>query len=477
MPAQPTTVDKPASPLAELLYLAAPTVAQMASYTAMQFIDRLMLSRGGELQATAAANSGMLAFSMIALGMGSIVMVNTLVSQSFGRGEKRRCGRYLWQGIWLAVFFGLLLLPVRSLAGPIFHAFGHPPDLARMEAVYFRILLMSATAKLAGTSVGQFLLGINRPLGVLGSAVVGVGVNAVAAWCVVLGHGGFHPHGVAGAAWAQNLGVTCEMATLAAIALLRSDLRRSFGVFDIALRPAELLTLIRIGIPSGAQWFSDVLAWSIFCNGVVGKLGAAAMAGNTFMLSYMVMSFMPAYGLSTAVLSLVGRYIGRGQPDVAIRRANLGFAVTAVYIVCCGTVFVTCRTQLMHLFTHDPLVVHVGSIYLIFAAIYELTDSMYIIYSGGLRGAGDTLVPAVVMAALCWSITVGGGYAVARWIPMINGQPFYGGPWIMACIYGAILGLFIRRRFARGRWRRIHLEPQRDDDAASNASVIPATLS
>ena len=31
-------------PLAELLYLALPTVAQMASYTVMQFVDRIMLA-------------------------------------------------------------------------------------------------------------------------------------------------------------------------------------------------------------------------------------------------------------------------------------------------------------------------------------------------------------------------------------------------------------------------------------------------
>ena len=35
------------SPVVELLGLAAPTVAQMASYTLMQFIDTLMLSRVG----------------------------------------------------------------------------------------------------------------------------------------------------------------------------------------------------------------------------------------------------------------------------------------------------------------------------------------------------------------------------------------------------------------------------------------------
>ena len=45
------------------------------------------------------------------------------------------------------------------------------------------------------------------------------------------------------------------------------------------------------------------------------------MAANTFMMRYMVVSFMPAFGMGTAVTALVGRYIGRGRPDVAARRA------------------------------------------------------------------------------------------------------------------------------------------------------------
>ena len=51
---------------------------------------------------------------------------------------------------------------------------------------------------------------------------------------------------------------------------------------------------------------------------------------------------------------------------------------------------------------------------LIFAAVYQFFDAMYIVYNGALRGAGDTLVPAVMTGVLCWGITVFGGYAVAR---------------------------------------------------------------
>jgi Na+-driven multidrug efflux pump len=39
------TADRPVRPLVELLTLAAPTVAQMASYTFMGFIDTVIVSR------------------------------------------------------------------------------------------------------------------------------------------------------------------------------------------------------------------------------------------------------------------------------------------------------------------------------------------------------------------------------------------------------------------------------------------------
>jgi MATE family multidrug resistance protein len=91
---------------------------------------------------------------------------------------------------------------------------------------------------------------------------------------------------------------------------------------------------------------------------------------------------------------------------------------------------------------------------LIFAAIYQIFDAIYIIYCGALRGAGDTLVPALATAGLCWLCVVGLGYAVATWLP----QAGLAGPWTVATIYGVVLGLFMWVRFARGAWRDIRIE-------------------
>lgn len=447
------------SPILELLALATPTVAQMGSYTLMQFIDTLMLSRVGETQATAASNSGMLAFSIISFGVGVLWVINTLVSQAFGREDRAACGRYLWQGVWFGLGMSLLLMPLLPVAPHVFLGFGHEPGLVHQEALYIRIVLGATVFKMIGTTFWQFLLATDRPAQVMTATIVGVAINALAAWAMVFGHLGFRRMGIAGAAWGQNVGVFVETCLLVLFAT-RPHFRRLYNLGDWKPRWREMRTLIVVGVPSGLQITADVLAWSLFSVWVLATFGTKAMAANTFTMRYMVLSFMPAFGISTAITALVGRYIGRGQPDVAMHRANLGFGLTAVYMVTCGLFFFLGRHRLIHLFTHDPEVLKTGAMLLTFAAIYQFFDAVYITYNGALRGAGDTLVPAIATGVLCWGITVLGGMIVARRWPQFGPA----GPWAAATVYGIVLSIFIYVRFRRGAWRNIRLEGKSTTD-------------
>jgi MATE family multidrug resistance protein len=169
---------------------------------------------------------------------------------------------------------------------------------------------------------------------------------------------------------------------------------------------------------------------------------------------------MPAFGISTAVTALVGRYIGRGRPDLAVRRAHLGFATAVVYMLGCAVLFTLARRPLMGLFTQDPEVLSLGATLLMFAAAYQLFDAIYIVYYGALRGAGDTFVPAVATGVLCWGVTVAGGFLVARHWHELGPA----GPWGVALAYGIILGVFMLARFNRGKWRAIRLDAPADAD-------------
>ncbi|HEV7299563.1 MAG TPA: MATE family efflux transporter [Tepidisphaeraceae bacterium] len=454
---------KPQRPIVELLALALPTIAQMASYTAMQFADTLQLAVGaGDVAATAAGLAGFMVFCVQGWCFGALMCVNTLVSQSVGAGKNADCGRYLWQGIWFGIIGGLVLVPTMIFVRPILEYMGHGPQLIADANTYYSIEVLALPVRLAGLALGQFMLGIGRPRITLFAAVIAVAVDVGLNFIFITGRYGFPAYGVAGAAWATNAAVCVEAGIIAGFAF-GPKLRGVYQTMRAKLHGPSIKQLIRIGFPSGIQVVSEIAAWFVFMMWIMAMYGQATMAANNYMMQYMKVSFMPAFGLSGAVTALVGRYVGMGRLDLARRRAHLGFAVATTYMISCGLVFWFGRHHLIQLFSDDPEVVRIGAILLALAAVYQLVDALYIIYIGALRGVGDTAVPAWITAILCWSIVVGGGALVAnRW-------PSFGplGPWLMAVTYGVILGGILLIRFSRGNWKAIVTKDAPVQDPAS----------
>jgi MATE family multidrug resistance protein len=464
----PVDPEHPArSPLAELLLLALPTIAQMASYTVMQFGDTWMLAVLGVNEPTAAGNAGIFAFSIIGFGWGVLMCVNTLVSQNYGQKDYASCGRYLWQGVWFGLAYSLLVFPMIPLAGKAFSLFGHDPELVKLETSYFTVAVMGIPVKMASTALGQFLLAINRPWVTMFAAMCGAGINFFFNWLLIYGNWGFPAMGVAGAAWATNAAVAVEMLVLLAV-VLSARVRGRFNTADVRPRWSMMKVLLGIGVSSGLQLVADVLAWGLFVIWVMAQFGTAAMAATNFAFRYLSVSFMPAFGVATACTALVGRYIGAGRPDISAKRAHLGFYVTAIYMLTCGAAYVVFRHDLMRLFTSDPEVLKIGAVVMICAGAYQLFDAMYLVYNGALRGAGDTFVPFVATAVLCWSITVLGGYLTAVYLPEVG--PI--GPWIVGTIYGGVIGVFLLVRFTRGGWRRINLEKDQGVESEVRAATV-----
>jgi MATE family multidrug resistance protein len=466
------------SPLAELLILAAPTVAQMASYTVMQFVDRIMLAEVSDLHATAAGTAGLTYFCVIGFGFGVLLVVNTLVSQSFGRKDLRATGQYLWQGLWFGVAFGFLTLVLWPIAPWLFRVMGHEPNVAALEATYIQVCSLAGFIKLASTGLSQFLLGIQRPTIVFVGTLVGIVANLFFNWLLIYGNWGFPAMGVAGAAWGTNAAVLMEFIVMG-LYCARRPFVREYNTGDWRLRWSEFKVMIRVGIPSGFQLICDISAWAVFLNVIVGSFGTAALSATTFAFTYMSLCFMPAVGVGSAVTALVGNYIGMKRYDVAEQRAHLGFFLCAVYMVAVGLILFALRFKLMAVFSPHPEVQSIGATILVFVAIYQLFDAMFIVYVGAARGAGDTLVPAVVQAILVWTIVVGGGGLIAKYAPQFG----VSGPWTLATIFGAILGIFLLVRFRRGGWKTIDLTvpPTSNvgDDSArlenSNEPVASAT--
>jgi len=482
-------------PIVEVLTIALPTIATMASYTLMQFADAIMVSRIGPDPAYVAAqgNGGMVVWLAMSFVVGLTGVINTYVAQHMGAGSPRKAGAYGWVGIWMSLAAAVLVIPYVFAMGEVFAMLDHPPRQIAMETSYAKILAYGAFFTMGARAISQFFFGLHRPGIVLISAIAGNTVNVVANAVLIYGSdgpGGGLPLGeqaawlattlgapalgVDGAAWGTVIGSAVELAVPTAI-FLSPAVSRAYGTRAAWLpRWGAFRDVWRIGWPGGLMTINEMICWGYLMIVLLAAAGRAAgddpelhNAVGWIGLRYMHMAFMPAIGISFAVTAVVGRHMGRGDPDAAARRAWIGLAMSVGWMAFCGLVFVVFREPLIFAFTEEDApaaqvdrMLAIGSGVLIAAAFFQVFDAIGITMSGALRGAGDTVWPGVVTVVLSWTCVVGVGHLLVAFAPGLGSI----GPWIGAALYFTALGIVLLGRFVQGRWRSIRLvqEPAED---------------
>ncbi|MDA1007883.1 MAG: MATE family efflux transporter [Planctomycetota bacterium] len=450
-----------------------PTVIAMMSYTIMQFVDAMMVARISPAAVAAQGNGGIWSWCLLAALVGVVSLVNTFAAQNMGAGRPFEAARYAWAGIWIAIGSWAVVMVPWALALPtVFGWMGHDPDVERMEISYGQILAFSSVIPLIGKALSGFFFGIHRPRVIAIAAVVGNIANLIVAYAFILGPEGipelglpgvwFVPKlGVLGAAIASIAGTTVELCVPVFI-VCRPAFAREFHFFG-AWRPAwgPIKDLIRIGWPAALQSLNEMVTWALFMSVLVGRFGTVELAAGWAALRYMHLSFMPAIGFGTACAALVGRAIGAGDHDRAALFARTAVRMALGYMLAWGILMIVFRREMIGVFADAPgedaevleRIIHVGSRVMICAAIFQVFDAIGIVFSGALRGAGDTVWPAVVTVFWSWSLIVGLGWYFVEFHPQWGSI----GPWIGASLYISAIGLTLWWRFHRGHWRTIQL--------------------
>jgi len=490
----------PVGVMREMFRIAAPSVATMASYTLMQFFDRLMVKDIGPdaVYLAAHGNAAIATWTLLTLAVGAIGIINSFVSQNLGAGRPERGSAYAWNAIWLSVlYWGLLMLPAAALAPSILGAFGHSDRLYELELQYFQIGLLGSVFTLCAKSIHNYFFGMHHAGVVMVSAIIANITNVVLNALLIFGAAGPPEYwplshtiqsvagalhlpqlGIAGAAYALVAGTAVEFLIPFAL-FLSPRYARKYGTRR-GWKPSRVVMrdILRVGWPAGFMFLNELLCWSYLMAYLVGAAAerAATVAGQTpaqveqagtlainagfAALQWMHLSFMPALGLSIATQAVVGKAIGAGDPDGAAQRTRLGLALAMTYMSLCAVVFLVFRHDLIDLFVNretDPdaarTMLRVGTQILIAAAVFQVFDAVGITLAAALRGAGDTIWPGVVQIILAWVFIVGFGHLVIEFAPTLG--PL--GPWIGAGVYFFFLGGFFYARFRSGKWRTIRL--------------------
>jgi MATE family multidrug resistance protein len=339
---------------------------------------------------------------------------------------------------------------------------GHAPEVRALEKTYFGICALGAPLVLGSAALGGYFSGRHRTGLLMTAQVSGLALNALLDWLLIFGKAGFPALGMAGAAWATVIAHALVFATLAGL-FLGPRARRELNTWRRRGLDGELLArLLRFGLPQGARYTIEAVAWTLFVM-VVGRIGTVELASTNIAWRINGIAFFPVIGLSQAVAILVGNAQGARRPDLAARAMWRGILLTQIWMVSGAVLFVVFPRELYGLFRGaDGMgadgfarVAVLGVVLLRYVAAYCLLDGMNVLLVGALQAAGDThwtMVVSLLLHALFTALVLAGDALGAS----LNDQ------WLLATVFVLIQALVWLARFHEGRWRDMRVIESED---------------
>jgi multidrug resistance protein, MATE family len=443
----------------EVLTLAIPLIVSTASWTVMNFIDRMFLLWHSTDEMAAAMPAGMVHFALVCFPLGVACYVNTFVAQYHGAGHPARIGPVVWQGARVGLYCVPLFMLIIPFAPWIFRIAGHEARLAGFETVFFQTAAFGAGAEVIAAALSAFFTGLGRNRVVMIVDSAAALMNAVLDYAWIFGHFGLPALGIEGAAWATVVSLWFRVGAYAAIMML-PRYRHPYHLWSgRRYNAAVFRRLLRFGGPNGLQMVVEIAGFTVFIL-LVGTLGPKAMAATTLAFNVNLLAFVPMLGLGIALSSIVGRQLGQNNPDLAARATWTSLWMAEFYMGAMAAVYILFPDVLLmgHAAGTSPEQFHqlhdTTVILLRFVAAYCLFDAMNVVFISALKGAGDTrfIMLAMLVIAPQSLVLVWAGIYYADW----GIYPC----WVVVTLWVCVLGLVYCGRFLQGRWRHMRVIEQ-----------------
>jgi len=437
-----------------VLAISLPLVASMGSLTLMQFTDRMFLANYSADAISAALPAGIASFTAVAFFMGVANYVNAFIAQYTGACAFKRVGPSVWQGIYFSLMAACVLALLYFVSGPLFNLIGHSPRIQILEVSYFNILTLGAGLAVMASAMACFYTGRGLTRTVMVVHAIGAAVNIPLDYCLINGVGFFPELGIVGAALA-TVTASATMVGILSVLIFSPANRSRYDTWKGRAFDRELFNrLMHYGLPSGIQFFLEIFGITFFVQ-MVGRLGDLELAASNIVLSIESLSFLPMVGFHVGTATLVGQAVGRGRPEDGTYATMSALHITMAYMMVMAVVFIVTPEPLLNLFKAHHInaaqyteIMNLGVILMRFVAVFCFFDALNLVFSGAIKGAGDTRFIMWTIGALSLGVMITPMYVAVEVL-----QAGLYTTWALATFYICTLGIAFMMRYRQGKWK------------------------
>lgn len=387
-----------------MLRLAIPVVIIQVGMMAMGVVDTVMVGHISAQALAAVALGNLYFFTLAVFAMGTLMVLDPVVAQAFGAGDRPAVARGVQRGVLIAALLTVPAVILLASAAPIFALARQPAEVIPLAAAYAVRTAPGTFPFLLFVVFRQSLQSIGRTAPIVG-AIVGANLaNGVLNWLLIFGHWGFPAMGVVGSAWATT--VSRGLLVLGLWMAARRELRPLVWPIRAEIwRLEPLLRMFRLGLPIGAQHVLEFGAFALVAL-MMGWMGTREMAGHQVAINLAALTFMVPLGVGDAASVLVGQAVGRGDPEGTSGAARAAFACGVTFMVMTGAIFLSFPEELARLYSRDPAVIGVAAILIPIAGVFQVFDGTQVVAGGVLRGLGDTRAPMIANLLGYWAVGI-----------------------------------------------------------------------
>ena len=290
-----------------MLSMGIPMILSMMLQAVYNIVDSAFVSNmpiNGEMALNALTLAFPVQMLMVAIGIGTGVGTNALLSKSIGQGDYKKAGKVAGNSMFLAIVIFILFL-VFGLFGVDIYASTQTtnPEIKAMVVTYLRICCTASIGIVFFSVFEKLLQATGHSVHSTIAQITGAIINIILDPVLIYGWFGFPAMGVAGAAYATVIGQIAS-ALLGLIFHLKQNREIENGLQYMKPDIKIIKSIYSIGLPAIiAQALMSVMTYGM--NIILGSISESTV--TAYGLYYKVQQFIlfAAFGLRDAITPIV----------------------------------------------------------------------------------------------------------------------------------------------------------------------------
>lgn len=379
----------PMGPL--ILDMSLPMMASLLVQSLYNIVDSIFVARLSEQALTAASLAFPVQMLMIAVGVGTAVGLNAILSKTLGRKDLQEASKVAMTGIVLSVA-GAAVFTLAGLcaARRIAASFTGDGAIAGMCGDYLWICMVFCLGNMVCMTFQRLLQAAGNTFLGMVILICGAVTNILLDPIMIFGLLGCPAWGIRGAAYATVIGQWVSMLVGLYLNLKKNpEVKLSFKGFS--LQKERVLAVYRVGLPTIVMQAINSVMVTVF-NGILLPFSSTAVAFFGVYHKLQNFLFMPMNGLGQAMIPIVGYNYGAKDRERILWSAKVVYPA-AMAVALAGTVlFCALGPQLLGLFfaSADMLALGVPALRIISVSFVPAAVTMITGYFASGLGDGVT---------------------------------------------------------------------------------------